>query len=107
MRSRLAQNRVNRWKSEGKILAIQRAGKDWYPRYQFNDDYAPIPVMREIVQQFGDDSPFEIAAWVESPDNYLDAKRPREVLHSHRSVLLATLERHFGEAVAMEAVVGS
>jgi hypothetical protein len=100
-------NRVNRWKTEGKIFAIQRAGKDWYPRYQFNDDYAPIPVMSAIVQKFGDDSPIEIAAWMESPNNYLDAKRPREVIRSHRSALLATLEMHFGDAVAMKADVGS
>jgi hypothetical protein len=88
-------NRVNRWKAEGKIFAIQRAGKDWYPRYQFNDDYAPIPSMRNVIKKFGDDAPIEIAAWMESPNSYLDGKRPREVLRSHRDAFLAALGMHF------------
>ena len=99
--------RVNRWKSEGKIFAIQRAGKDWYPRYEFDDDYAPVPAMREVIDKFGDSIPVEIAAWMESPNSYLDGKRPREVMRSHRSAFRNALGMHFGDAAPMKAAVGS
>jgi hypothetical protein len=99
--------RVNRWKTEGKIFAIQRGGKDWYPRYEFDDDYAPVPVIREVVKKFGDAAPVEIAAWMESPNSYLDGKRPREVVRSHRSAFRNALEMHFGDAAPMKAAIGA
>lgn len=100
-------NRVNRWKAEGKIFAIQRSGKDWYPRYQFNDDYTPIPAMRDVVARFGNDHPIEIAAWMESPNNYLGGKRPREVVSHDRTALQSALEMHFPDPAPMKAAFGS
>lgn len=102
-----AANKVNRWKTEGKVFAIQRDGRDWYPRYEFDGDYAPIPVMRMVIEKFGKDEPIEIAAWMESPNSYLDGKRPREVLRSHRAEFRRALEMHFPETVPMGSNVGS
>jgi hypothetical protein len=92
--------KANRWKNEGKIFAIQRDGKDWYPRYQFDVSMMPIPLMKTIIQEFGDVPRIEIAAWMESPNIYLNGKRPREVVATDSRAILAALTSHFDRAVA-------
>lgn len=84
-------DQINCWKAEKKIFVFQREGTGWYPRYQFNNDYMPFAIMQEIVSEFGTASPVEIAAWMESSNNYLDGKRPRDLLGCQRSVVLDAL----------------
>src|SRR4051812_38561173 len=55
--------RINRWKAEKKIFAVQREGTDWYPCYQFDDDDMPVLIMQEIIRKFDAAPPIEIAAW--------------------------------------------
>jgi hypothetical protein len=90
--------RANRWKNEKKIFALQRDGRDWYSRYQFDATFTPIPMMKTIVGMFGDVPRIEIASWMESPNNYLDGKRPREVLENAPDAIWEALMRHFEPA---------
>jgi hypothetical protein len=83
------------WKNEGKIFALQKDGTDWYARYQFDGSFHPLPVMKAIVMQFADAPPVEIAAWMESPNNYLDGKRPRELAQKLPDAVLQALRCHF------------
>ncbi|MFS0755126.1 hypothetical protein ABC383_10570 [Noviherbaspirillum sp. 1P10PC] len=99
--------RINRWKAEKKIFAVQREGTDWYPRYQFDDDFTPVPIIKEVVHKFSASSPIEIAAWMESPNNYLDGKRPREMLRSQKSAVLNALVMHFDDAAPTATDIGS
>jgi hypothetical protein len=91
--------RANRWKNEGRIFAIQRDGKDWYPRYQFDEAYIPLPAVKTIIKEFGDAPPIEIAGWMESPNNYLDAKRPRELVRTEPGAVLQALGHHFNRTI--------
>jgi hypothetical protein len=91
--------RANRWKSEKRVFAVQRDGKDWYPRYQFDETYTPLPIMRTIIREFGDAPRIEIAGWMESPNNYLDGRRPREVIRDAPGAILEALGYHFDRPI--------
>jgi hypothetical protein len=91
--------RANRWKNENRIFAIQRDGKDWYPRYQFDESFTPLPIMKTIILEFGDAPRIEIAGWMESPNNYLDGKRPREVVRDAPGLVVEALGYHFARPV--------
>jgi hypothetical protein len=83
------------WKNEGIIFALQKDGTDWYARYQFDGSFYPLPIMKTILMQFANAPPIEIAAWMESPNNYLDAKRPRELAQELPYAVLQALRFHF------------
>ena len=94
---RAASARVNRWKHEGKLFALAREGRDWYPRYQFDALFRPLPVMPEILANFGAVAAMQVASWMESPNTYIAGKRPREVIeHAPQDVLAALAERQRG-----------
>lgn len=92
--------KVNRWRNERRIFAIQLGDKDWYPQYQFDQCYKPLPIMEVVVNAFGDAPRIEIAAWMESPNNYLNAKRPREVVRTSPDKILEAMAYHFDRPVA-------
>lgn len=77
---------ANRWKKEGRVFAIKYQGVERYPRYAFDEHMEPRPVIAEVIRRFAADAgdgeidPWEIAAWFESSNTYLDSARPRERL---------------------------
>ena len=74
-----------------------RERRDWYPRYQFDMLFRPLPVMHQVLADFGDVAPVQVASWMESPNSYLAGKRPREVIeHVPQEVLAALAERRRG-----------
>ena len=94
---RAAAARVNRWKHEGKLFALVREGRDWYPKYQFDALFRPLPVMPEILADFGDVAAVQVASWMESPNTYLAGRRPREAIeHAPQDVVTALAERRRG-----------
>jgi hypothetical protein len=93
--------RANRWKNENRIFAIQRDGKDWYPRYQFDESFTPLEIMKTIIREFSDAPRIEIAGWMESPNNYLDGKRPREVVRYAPGQIVDALGYHFDRPVGI------
>jgi hypothetical protein len=95
--------RVNRWKNEHRIFAIQRDGKDWYPRYQFDESFSPLEIMKTIIREFAEAPRIEMAGWMESPNNYLDGKRPREVVRNAPSQIVEALGYHFDRPVGMRS----
>lgn len=82
---------ANRWKKEKKVFALKYEGTDKYPCYQFDEQrLEPLPVIAKVIALFGDDAdPWRIAAWFESSNAWLDAKRPREMLDQPGKVLEA------------------
>lgn len=95
--------RVNRWKNEHRIFAIQRDGKDWYPRYQFDESFSPLEIMKTIIREFAEAPRIEMAGWMESPNNYLDGKRPREVVRDAPGQIVEALGYHFDRPVGMRS----
>lgn len=44
----------NRWKSAGRIFAIQLNGKDKYPGYTLDEGFRPVPVVKQVISLFGE-----------------------------------------------------
>lgn len=90
---------TSRWKKEGKVFAIERAGQTLYPKYAFDELGNPIPEVAEILRVFKGYRPFRIASWFESTNSMLHGKRPREVLASDPSVVVEAAKDHVVGAV--------
>lgn len=87
-------NLANRWKGDSRVFAISRGGKDYFPRYVFDEAFEPVPAVRRIVQLFGGRSGWALAAWFESPSSFLGGRRPRELLHADPERVIAAAEFH-------------
>lgn len=60
------------WKRRGRIFAVNRGGLEYYPRYQFDAMYEPLPIIRDVLQAFGKVAdPWVLAAWFHYPNGWL------------------------------------
>lgn len=89
---------ANRWKKEGRVFAIKYQGIERYPRYAFDKHMAPLPVIADVLKAFAEEGdevdPWDIAAWFESSNAYLDSARPRECLDDPSLVRYASERLH-------------
>ena len=79
---------AHRWKEQGMIFALRRSNCFMYPRYEFADDYKPLPVIREILSEFDGASAVRIASWFESTSSFLNGRRPREIVASNPDLVV-------------------
>jgi hypothetical protein len=90
---------TSRWKREGKIFSIERAGQALYPNYAFDELGNPIPEVAQILEIFSGYRPFRIASWFESTNSMLRGKRPREVLATNPQAVIDAAKDHVVGAV--------
>lgn len=79
---------VNRWKQDRKIFAIQRLGRDLYPRYALGPDFRPLPQLAKVLAVLAHYPGEQLAAWFESTSGFLGGARPRELLASQAERVL-------------------
>ncbi|WP_313681643.1 hypothetical protein [Pantoea sp.] len=73
----------NRWKRAGKIFAITSEGRDLYPAYALDVGGQPLPLMKKIIQLFGETkTPWSLAVWFGTPNSWLSNKKPKDLLTS-------------------------
>lgn len=82
-----------RWLEQGRIFAMEKGGVRIFPRYAFDAMLEPVPLLKEVLRVLAGRSPFQIASWFESPSNYLNGKRPREVLELNGLAVVAAAQR--------------
>lgn len=71
----------NRWKSAGRIFAIQSNGKDYYPAYAVDEGGRPLPIVKQVMQIFaGRKTSWGLAIWFGSPNSWLGGDKPKDVL---------------------------
>lgn len=71
----------NRWKSAGRIFAVQLNGKDKYPGYALDEGYRPVPVVKQVISLFGEKkTPWGLAIWFGSANSWLGGNKPKDVL---------------------------
>ena len=60
------------WKRRGRIFSVNFGGKEYFPRYEFDAVYQPLPVIRNILKAFGPvaDS-WKLAAWFHFPNGWI------------------------------------
>lgn len=65
------------WKRRGRIFSVNHEGIDYYPRYEFDAAYRPLPIISEILKAFGAEADaWKIAAWFHFPNGYLTQDMP-------------------------------
>lgn len=67
---------ASRWLSGGEIFAVQAAGKQRFPGFQFDEDGRPRKVIAEILKALPFEEGWEIAHWFDTPH----ASLPRKVV---------------------------
>ncbi|MNE46813.1 hypothetical protein D3C80_1411730 [compost metagenome] len=84
----------HRWKSSGKIFAIQLQGKDFYPEYALDEGYRPLPIIKKIILMFGErKTSWGLATWFGADNSWLGGRKPKDMLISApEQVLLAARE---------------
>jgi hypothetical protein len=89
------------WKERGLIFGVIWDGNEYFPRYQFDASYQPLPIISEILEAFGTEADtWDIAAWFHYPNgritisgpNGFEAVAPKNALDRRQDVLNA-LER--------------
>jgi hypothetical protein len=96
------------WKQQGRIFGVTFEGKEYFPCYEFDTAYQPLPLIRDILVAFGPVADtWKIAAWfhypngwiVESGDKGIEAMAPRDALDRY-SDLMKALEKSKGTYVS-------
>lgn len=79
-----------RWKKQQRIFAIHKGGSDYYPDYEFDTLYQPLPIIKEIITLLDNRSPLELALWFGTPNATLNWALPQDsVTTEPDKVLLA------------------
>ena len=96
------------WKRRGRIFSVNFSGKEYFPRFEFDALYQPLPVIRDILKAFGPvaDS-WKIAAWFHFPNGWIvepgsegpKPVAPKDALDRREDVLDA-LKKRQGSYVA-------
>jgi hypothetical protein len=82
------------WKRRGRIFAVHYDGVDYFPRYQFDRAMQPLPIMADILKALGPIADtWTIAAWMVSPNGWLDGKVPFKMLDEGDAVVHAARMR--------------
>jgi hypothetical protein len=96
------------WKRRGRIYSVTFGGKEYFPRYEFDAAYQPLPLIRDILAAFGTVADtWTIAAWfhypngriVESGPDGIIAIAPKDAL-DRRDDLMMALDKRSGSYVA-------
>ncbi|SAL51243.1 hypothetical protein [Caballeronia concitans] len=60
------------WKRRGHIFAVSYDGTNYFARYQFDDGYRPLPIIKDILQEIGEVADaWETAAWFHYPSGWI------------------------------------
>lgn len=99
------------WKRRGRIFGVLGSdGKEYFPRYQFDMNYQPLPVIRDLLAALGPvGDAWKIAAWFHFPNGWIGAAdgaggvrslAPKDVLLTRRADLLAAARYQHGTYAA-------
>jgi hypothetical protein len=96
------------WKRRGRIFSVTFGGKEYFPRYEFDAVYQPLPLMKEVLAAFGTVADtWKIAAWFHYPNGRIiepgpegiRAVAPKDAL-DRRDDLMKALAKRTGSYVA-------
>lgn len=86
------------WQRRGRIFSVSYNGKDYYPRYQFNAMFQPLPVVRRILKAYGEcPDTWALATWFHFPNGWIAKEvgsevvsvAPKDALHRPDDVIKA------------------
>ena len=96
------------WKRRSRIFGVNYGGQEYFARYQFDEGYQPLAVIKEVLRDFGEVADnWKIAAWFHFPNGWVskpgtagqDPMAPKDAI-DQRDVLLQAVARRHGSYVA-------
>lgn len=88
---------IGRWLQSGSMFALESRGSRVIPEYALDQLGEPIALLKPVLSLMKGRTGFLIAAWFESPNSYLDGKRPRELLATRGLDVVRAAEIHVAE----------
>jgi len=69
------------WKRHGRIFSVLYNGKEYYPLYQFDPMFQPLPVVRNILKAYGECADtWSIATWFHFPNGWITKETDSEAV---------------------------
>lgn len=69
------------WKRRGRIFSVSYDGKEYYPRYQFDAMFQPLPVLSRILKAYGECADtWALATWFHFPNSWIAKNVGNEVV---------------------------
>ena len=90
------------WKRRGRIFSVNYGGKEYFARHQLDALYQPLPIVKDILKQFGEVAdPWVLAAWFHFPNGWIakpgtggkESLAPKDALNQRDVVLNAAAQR--------------
>lgn len=90
------------WKRRGRVFCVSYDGKDYYARYQFDSLYQPLPVIKDILDAYGEYADaWSLAAWFHFPNGWIAKEgtegavpvAPKDALNRGADVINAARQR--------------
>ena len=83
------------WEAEKRIFAVVYNSVKYYAGYQFDEDGAPLAIVKEVLQHLHCDDPWSIAAWFYFPNSWIangaTPVRPKDALSRQHDVIKAAM----------------
>lgn len=89
---------IKRWVEAGSMFALEVGGTRMIPLYGLDQLGEPIALLKPILELMKGRTSFLIAAWFESPNTYLDGRRPRDLLATRGLDVVRAAEQHVSDA---------
>lgn len=95
---------LHAWEKIEYIFKIMIDGEAHYPRYQFDGNLQPLPVIKTIIAAFKEKDSFALAAWFHYPNGWITIDgwhpvAPRFAL-CHPDLVVAAVKRRRGTYIA-------
>jgi hypothetical protein len=92
------------WKRRGRIFSITHGGVDIYPAYQFDLNFKPLPIIRDVLSELKENDPWAIASWFHFPNDWITERRgvtfvaiaPKDALKDRPDDVLAAARKEQG-----------
>jgi hypothetical protein len=93
---------AERWREEGRILAVPVDGHLLYPAFQFDRAGQPLQATATVLTNLraANLTDWEIALWFTTASGWLGGQRPVDAMHNQPETVVAAAERAAGPLVA-------
>lgn len=90
------------WKRRGRIFSVSHGGREYFPRYEFDEAFQPLPVIKDVLKAFGEVADtWKIAAWFSFPSGWIskpgtggqEPMAPKDALDQRDALLRAAAAR--------------
>jgi hypothetical protein len=86
---------ARQWEVEKRIFAVVYNDVKYYAGYQFDEDGAPLTIVKEVLQHLRCNDPWSVAAWFYFPNSWIangaTPVPPKDALNRQHDVITAAI----------------